>query len=167
MKDALDVINGLRLRCNRLEELLKQTQSRCNDKEIKVGARFGRWTVLLEVPERGYHGMKRYECRCDCGTVKVVYGASLRNGKSKSCGCGRGSKLKDGRLTNPPRTPKNNTSGHVGVWWNKSANRWVARIKVSGKQIYLGKFKEYEDAVKARELAEEQYYGKRSSNGND
>lgn len=33
---------------------------------------------------------------------------------------------------------RNNTSGFRGVSWSRQANRWQARIKVSGKLIHLG-----------------------------
>ena len=51
----------------------------------------------------------------------------------------------------------NNTSGRVGVSWAKKDNRWRAAIQVGGKMIYIGNFKEFEDAVKAREVAEKHY----------
>ncbi len=53
--------------------------------------------------------------------------------------------------------PRNNTSGHVGVHWCKKAKKWCASIQPNGKKIYLGYFKEKEDAVKAREEAEVKY----------
>lgn len=51
----------------------------------------------------------------------------------------------------------NNTSGHKGVRLNKHGS-WVASITVNKKHIYIGSFKTKEEAVKARELAEEKYY---------
>lgn len=41
----------------------------------------GRWRVLK------YLGKGKWKCRCKCGTVKVISGKSLREKKSKSCGC--------------------------------------------------------------------------------
>lgn len=52
-----------------------------------VGKRFGRWSVIQDSAQRSKSGTIRYLCRCDCGTVKTVGGASLRNGTSVSCGC--------------------------------------------------------------------------------
>jgi len=40
-----------------------------------------KWTI-----EKYLYG-KYWQGRCDCGTVKPVIGADVRNGKSKSCGC--------------------------------------------------------------------------------
>lgn len=33
-----------------------------------------------------------------------------------------------------------NSSGYRGVYWHKRAKKWVARISISGKRIYLGLF---------------------------
>jgi len=56
-----------------------------------VGKRFGRWLVKgigePYYPPNSKYTRKRYNCVCDCGTVKVVEGSSLSGGKSKSCGC--------------------------------------------------------------------------------
>lgn len=54
---------------------------------------------------------------------------------------------------------KNNTSGHKGVMWNKRLSKWVACIQVNKKSKHLGVFENYNDAVFAREQAEEKYFG--------
>jgi len=43
----------------------------------------------------------------------------------------------------------NNTSGHKGVYWNKSSRKWVAQIVCDGRHIYLGQFIALEDAAQA------------------
>jgi hypothetical protein len=53
----------------------------------------------------------------------------------------------------------NNTSGATGVIWNKRLNKWQSRITVDKKDIYLGSYNNFEDAVKARKEAEEKYFG--------
>lgn len=50
----------------------------------------------------------------------------------------------------------NNTSGRVGVSWNKRRRQWHAYIYV-GKQIHLGWFASYEEACTAREDAERHF----------
>lgn len=50
------------------------------------GQKFGRWTALHQV-ENGMGGEKRYLCRCQCGTEKILRRSSLVSGNSKSCGC--------------------------------------------------------------------------------
>ena len=51
----------------------------------------------------------------------------------------------------------NNTSGCIGVSWCKRNKKWRATIKANGKYMWLGYFKEKEDAIKAREEAEVKY----------
>lgn len=50
-----------------------------------TASRFGRWQVLSYAgpgPAGAY-----WHCVCDCGAEKLVNGASLRDGRSSSCGC--------------------------------------------------------------------------------
>lgn len=51
-----------------------------------IGTRFGR-LVVLSPTERTTRWVARWLCRCDCGNEKIVIGLSLRNGKTRSCGC--------------------------------------------------------------------------------
>lgn len=206
---------------------------------IEMGTRIGRWTVLREVRK---NGKKYYECRCDCGTVKEVYGRSLEKGVSQSCGClarelakdrredltgrrfgklvvlcrgvkdgywicecdcgnrksvrGNSLTMKNGtqscgciqkdvaagvgtrtvaknsekqrgvnraywtnfQVIESERLPKNNKSGHKGVWWDKNREMWCAYIQVHGSKVHLGRYHKYEDAVAARKEAEEKYF---------
>lgn len=55
--------------------------------------------------------------------------------------------------------PKNNKSGHKGVYWSKTRNKWTAQITVNNKTIYLGRYSKLEDAVKARNKAAKEVYG--------
>ena len=52
-----------------------------------------------------------------------------------------------------------NTSGKTGVTWNKKKNKWYVTISHEGKKVYVGAYDAFEDAVKARENAEIEYYG--------
>lgn len=61
----------------------------------------------------------------------------------------------------------NNKTGHAGVVWHKQIKMWEARIGGIKSRKYLGVFKNFEDAVKAREAAEQelgyhQNHGKRA-----
>lgn len=49
---------------------------------------------------------------------------------------------------------KANVSGVKGVYWEARKARWCARIMVRGKYHYVGSFRDFEDAVKARKKAE-------------
>jgi len=55
------------------------------------------------------------------------------------------------------KIPSSNTSGHIGVCWDKSRNKWLAHITVDQKLKNLGRFINKEDAVKVRKEAERIY----------
>jgi len=55
------------------------------------------------------------------------------------------------------KTYKNNSSGTMGVGFVRSSGRWRARITVDEKQVVLGTFVLYSDAVNARKNAEVLY----------
>jgi hypothetical protein len=52
---------------------------------------FGRLTVLRKVDARDTNGGLRWECRCECGKVKVISGSDLTRIRKPtvSCGCWR------------------------------------------------------------------------------
>lgn len=50
-----------------------------------------------------------------------------------------------------------NTSGHIGVSWNRSAQKWQAQIKYSRRSFYLGLFDDLEKAVEVRKEAETRF----------
>ncbi len=52
-----------------------------------IGQKFGRLTVIEELPERTKDGRKIYKCKCDCGKYINALGYLLRRGTTKSCGC--------------------------------------------------------------------------------
>lgn len=54
---------------------------------------------------------------------------------------------------------KNNTSGIVGVAWDKARNKWIAKIKVDYKSIHLGRYDNLLDAKAARKEAQTKYFG--------
>lgn len=49
------------------------------------GNRFGRLMVISQTTNIGKNS--RWECQCDCGSIRLVLGKNLLNGKSTSCGC--------------------------------------------------------------------------------
>jgi len=53
----------------------------------------------------------------------------------------------------------NNTSGVTGVVWNSANRNWNAQIKLNRKNINLGVYKNFDDAVKARQDGELKYFG--------
>ncbi len=55
------------------------------------------------------------------------------------------------------KTRADNTSGRVGVYFDKRNGRWFAAIGVNRKFLHLGTFADPEAAAKAREAAEIKY----------
>jgi hypothetical protein len=54
---------------------------------------------------------------------------------------------------------KKNTSGICGVQWIKQREIWHAKIKLNYKEKFIGSYENFEDAVRARLLAEKEYFG--------
>ena len=50
-----------------------------------------------------------------------------------------------------------NTSGVMGVTWDARKSKWMAKIGVNGKEIFLGLFDQKSDAAKARKAADLKY----------
>lgn len=143
-----------------------------------TGRRFGRWTVIARVPlaQVTSSGTRNgWLCRCDCGTERVVQAGGLISGASRSCGCtiaetairhinedntlGR----YDGTVVSAIRPERganrSSKSGVKGVYWSEREQRWIAKIGLRGKSITIGRFGSMEAAAKARQAAEEVYYG--------
>lgn len=63
--------------------------------EDLTGLRFNRLTVTAMAPRlrTGRKAYARVECVCDCGAKGIYFAANLKEGKTKSCGCHRASRL--------------------------------------------------------------------------
>lgn len=60
-------------------------------------------------------------------------------------------------MKNQRRRKEGVGSGVMGVRWHKKANKWVAGIHHKGKNVHLGLFVDFDEAVKARKEAEMKY----------
>lgn len=56
----------------------------------------------------------------------------------------------------------NNNSSVAGVYWHKIDSIWESYIDKDNQRIYLGRYKDFDKAVKARKEAEEKYFGELS-----
>lgn len=52
-----------------------------------TGQIFGKLTVVAPGPNTP-EGSATWRCQCECGTLKIIRGQSLRRGATKACGCG-------------------------------------------------------------------------------
>lgn len=75
---------------------------------VEEHAKIFRWTVIKEIFPR-LKTTRLWECKCECGLIKVVRQANLVTGRSKSCGClQKESSTSHGLCKHPLYT----------VWWN-------------------------------------------------
>jgi hypothetical protein len=65
----------------------------CSRRLDLTGERFGKLTVLGL--NRVDAGLTYWDCRCECGKKTITVGTKLSQGKSKSCGCQRGQRLRN------------------------------------------------------------------------
>lgn len=162
-----NLLNGSTQSCGCLRE---------GPKEDLTGRRFGRLVVKGWLPDEN-RGIV-WECQCDCGNTCYTKRSFLLNGRSISCGCfmqklapkvvqyarvnsgtieGTNVKLIQGALDG--KLFKSNTSGVRGVRQDKKTGHWVASISFKKNKMYLGMFKDKEDAVKVRKKAENVLFG--------
>lgn len=131
-----------------------------------TGQRFGRLVVLKRV--ESINKGTRWLCKCDCGKETVVYGGNLKFKHVRSCGCLRKKitssihkrNLFKGIYVNllQSKLSKKNTSGVKGVSFTTHTKLWRASIQIKRDIIYLGSFKNINDAITARKEAEEKYF---------
>lgn len=68
---------------------------------FEIGQVFGKWKII-GVPRKvsGYYKQTNYFylCVCECGTKREVVEHALREGRTKSCGCSKGSFISKKRV---------------------------------------------------------------------
>lgn len=147
-----------------------------------TGQRFGRLTVLRQARQASSSGNARWLCQCDCGNFTEVDSYNLRRGITKSCGClriensraltqhnngfrehmGNAQTLKndDGIYISSVNLSKRNHTGVIGVSYDKSNERWVARLRFRGRYVLNKACQTFEEAAELRHAAERRYLGK-------
>ncbi len=158
----------------RLEHGLS-THCGCKRSPDLTGQVFGRVTVLRRAEEENKNRKRKpllWECRCECGNIVLKYTDTLKNADETMCvecadkvhtakaranagfvGGTQISKIRSDKLN------KANKSGVRGVCLDKRSGKWRAGIGFKGKRINLGYYNKFEDAVKARQRGEEEYFG--------
>ncbi len=173
-----DCGNTVEVKVNRLSSGAIQScgclksESRIKDLSNK---RFGKLVAKVRTGKKK-NNSQVWLCECDCGNTVEVSAGNLTSGKTNSCGCildeSRKKAIKKAldirqeqyvegtdiyQLAQEPRT--NNTSGVVGVTYDKSTKTWKAKIEFKKKRYYLGSSKDIEVAIKLRKEAEEKLHG--------
>ena len=140
-----------------------------------VGKKFGRLTVIKQVGDV-IGSNSKWQCECDCGNYTVVLQNSITSGATTSCGCynrevsaknfeneeiRRKAGLIAGTRISSLRQKRrvNNTSGVVGVTYQKKTGKWLAYIWLQKTYYFLGLYADKADAAKARKLGEDRIHG--------
>lgn len=150
-----------------------------NRKEYKrdiTGMRFGQLQVVKRTDIKNYDSYV-WVCKCSCGNYINTTRSNLIKGDITRCNeCAKIVRVSTGnnlyselmskfivegtniKMIQSKKLGTRNKSGVKGVCWDKSKRRWEASIGFKGKKIKLGRFKNIEDAKKAREEAEKKYF---------
>lgn len=161
-----------------LETNLKRHSTRscgCLKSPDLSGQVFGKLTVIGRSDKRSPRGKRTtplWECRCECGNITYKAKDTLTNpdlsmcaecaakyaAKSARAGAGfvDGTQLSKIRNMTPNAA---NTSGYRGIYYESKFDRYRAQIIFKRKRYYLGTYKNIEDAIKARQRAEEELFG--------
>ena len=110
-----------------------------------------------------------WQYKCDCGNYIELNPAYVNNGIYKSCGCIASKAAAQNLAANcieetniskikPHKPIETNKSGVTGVFWDNRSGKWKAKITFQKKSRHLGYFDNFEDAVKARQRAEEELF---------
>lgn len=176
--------NYIKSDINLLSEKLKRSKDTIYNKAGKIGLhkhfsdnyigkKYGMLTVIGLTGKKAKFNKNIYLCICDCGNKHEVTITSLINGNTKSCGClyrdvsiskiikFNKDNLKERtnlNIISREKANKNSKSGIRGVHYSNSSNYWIAQISFKGEKHHLGYFKNKQDAIKARKLAEEKYF---------
>lgn len=85
------------------------------------------------------------------GRNTIHRNVAIRNARNAKYGTNCG-------IISNPNPPRNNKSGHKGVWYDPVHGTYQAYITLHRKKYALGTFKNMQDAVDAREEAEQKMY---------
>lgn len=130
-------------------------------KEIKINEIYRDLKIIKCIGKR----KRKWQCKCICGKIIEVYTSQLLSRRKVSCGC-RNKKIQHSfayitkekaciarkKIKKPN---KNNRKSFIrGVCWDNNRNLWIASIYLNGTLKFLGRFKNFNDAVEARKKAE-------------
>ncbi len=127
-----------------------------------TGQRFGKLIALECVGRRVSDGSAYWRCACDCGRFTVTSSNKLLQGKTTSCGCRKLEVLTGSRsyiggtcveIISSKKIPVSNTSGIKNVSFNRG--KWMGKISFAGRQFYLGRYRDIEDAQAVVSAAEQ------------
>lgn len=168
--DRYKLVNGIIKSCGCLSREIALAP-RAKDLTDQV---FGKLTARQRDGNKRLGGSAVWLCECECGKVVTVTARDLVSKNTRSCGCVNTeflSSLLDRNLREksvdgifvPLLTQKVQTNSvtdvkGVSVRYTKQGIKYIANITVNNKRIYLGIYSLLDDAIKARQEAEELYF---------
>lgn len=121
---------------------------RCYNSEYKAFADYGGRGIT--VCEEWLDVVKFIEwCESTCPNEKGISLDRIDNDKGYSPENCRWTDVSTQNINQ--RMRRTNTSGYVGIHWVESKLKWVSRINVEKKRIWLGDYKTIEEAAQARD----------------
>ena len=150
---------------------------RCGHPEMKrekglrqdlTGQKFGELLVLEKTDRQEVKYNRKacfyWKCLCSCGNIVEVPTNQLTCGNVTSCGHRKNvSYLQEAQVfidhtcvrnVLDGRTYSSNASGRRGVGWDAARKKWTAYIQYKKVSYSLGRYHNLNDAIKAREIAE-------------
>lgn len=115
-----------------------------------IDKRIGKLVVLQYSKKVGVYYY--YLCRCDCGNIVEVQRNSLITGNTKSCGC----IMTDINISVKESQKDNRYSKRKGISYNTKYKHWRVQITYNHMFYNLGCYQSYDEAVAARDRAEEE-----------
>jgi 5-methylcytosine-specific restriction endonuclease McrA len=109
--------------------LQKEKASSRNQLQDISGKRYGRLVVLgiaSKEPKK-----TKWKCKCDCGNICVIFGESLRQSKTKSCGC-LARELSAKRMYNPNLTEEDRDRRRI--YKSEKYNKWRTAVFIRDKR---------------------------------
>lgn len=147
----------------------------CLKQRDLTGQHINMLTVLEKSDQfatRGKRKVRLWKCRCDCGNITYKATDTLTSQRECSCAecAGRRNAAKARENAGfvggtqlcklPGEEPSMPHDGKCrGVYYDKKRQLYEAVIKFRGKRTRLGYFRKFEDAVKARQVAEDDVFG--------
>ena len=141
-----------------------------------TGQVFGKLTVIGrsdKCSSRGARTTPMWECRCACGAITYKATDTLTNPDVSMCAAcaeqqhARIARESAGYIAGTQvskirnrKSASENTSGYRGVYYDGKTNKYRARLVFQGKLMNFGSYEHVEDAIKARQRAEEEIFGK-------
>jgi phosphoglycolate phosphatase-like HAD superfamily hydrolase len=136
------------------------SQTRQHNAAIWNGKNAGREAFITALPNGHlYGGIKGQKYLAHRVIWKMVYGFDPEGvdhidgnpSNNRINNLREASQIVNGRNA---KTRKNNTSGAMGVRWEASRNKWIARIHDNYRSRHIGCFDTFEEALAARKQAE-------------